>query len=144
RHSGKRILHVRRNFSERLEHKAALTKSRVRHDQSRFVDRGIPEQYEVEIEAARRVRIRTCASPLRFNRQKALKQLARRHCRLADCRTVQKKRLRTRRAHGSGVAKARDAQTAQQGAEASDCVLKVGGPVAEIRSESNGDYPVIQ
>ena len=75
-------------------------------DSQAFVDRGIAKQDQIEIEAARGVRIWTLAPSLLFDGQQCLQQRARRHRRLPDRRSIQKQRLRPSRADRNGVVKA--------------------------------------
>ena len=94
------------NFDQRLEHEASLAKSRMRHDETGFVDGGVTEQQEVEIQAAWSIRVWALATPLVFNGQQGFEQLVCRHHRLPYRCGVQEQRLRTRRADGNGLVEA--------------------------------------
>jgi hypothetical protein len=135
--SGDGIHHVRGNLDQRLEYEAPLAKTRVRHDQAGFVDGGITIQQEIEIEAARSVRIGTLAAPLVFDGQQGLEQFARRHRRLPYRRGIPEERLGTGRTHGNGVAEPRYAKASKDVPETGDCVVEVIGPIAEIAAETN-------
>ena len=103
---GDRILHVRGNFGERLEHESPLAEARVRHDQPGLVDGGITEEHEVEIQAARCIQVGTLATPLVFDGQQRFEELVCRHRRLPYCCGIQEQRLRTRRTDGNRVVEA--------------------------------------
>ena len=86
----------------------------MRDDETWLVDREISKQDEIEIEAARSIRIRTLASSFFLDGEQRLEERARRHRRLAHYRGVQVERLRPRGADGDGVVEAGNAKTSEQ------------------------------
>src|SRR6516165_3574260 len=130
-----RIDEIGRDLQERLKYEPALAKPRMRHDEPRFVDDGIAEQNQIEIERPRSVLKRTLASSLAFDGMQKGQELARRQRRVANAGRVQKRRLRVRDVHGLGVVVARHAQILNGFREAGDSEVEVRGAIAEIASE---------
>jgi len=92
-----------RDLGERLEHESPLAEARMRNGQAGLVQHGIPEENQIEVERARRVRVRPLTASRLLGRQQRLEQRSRRHRRLADRGRIQEQRLRTGDADGNRV-----------------------------------------
>ena len=77
----------------------------MRDDESLLFDDALPIQNQIEVEGARRARMRTLTAEALFDVEQGVEELARGERRAAGRCRVQKARLSTDDANGKGVAK---------------------------------------
>jgi hypothetical protein len=88
-----RVVPVRRNLGERFQHEGAVAKTRVWHHEVTFIHDEVAVQDQVEIESARRTRVRALTAELSFDINQGVEEVAGRQRRVAGGGGVQKPRL---------------------------------------------------
>src|SRR5215813_1112894 len=110
----------------------------MRHDQSWLVEDTVPIQHEIEIERAGGAGMRTLPPPFRFDLEKRMQQISSRGVGRADCRRIQKQRLRSGDTDRMCLVVVGDADIREVRSKTRDRVVEVRGAVAEIAAESDG------
>src|SRR5262245_61681054 len=95
-----RVFPVRRNLGQRFQHEAAVTKTRVWHHEVAFIHDGVAVQDQIEIDSARRTRVRALAAELSFDINEGVEEVAGRQSCIAGGGGIQKSWLI---AHTNGI-----------------------------------------
>ena len=133
-----RILPVRRNLGERFQHEAAVTKTRVGDDEVAFIHDDVAVQDQVEIESARRTRVRALTTELSFDIKESVEKVAGRQRCVAGRGGVQKSRL-IADTNGIGLAKSGYAELLQMWLEGGDRFTQQALAVTQVAAESDCD-----
>jgi len=136
--AGDGIAKTGRDLRERFQYEPPFAESRVRDDETRFIDHRLPEKNQIEVERPRRVAMRTLAPAFLLDGHQGVEQLSRAQRRVADHRGVEKGRLRPNDADRFGFVIARDSEMREQRRQPGNRVIEVGAPIADVAAERDG------
>src|SRR5580704_10303991 len=132
------MTHIRRDLSQRFQHKSALAHTGMRNRQTRVVDNQTAKQQNVDVDNARTFFLRSLPPHLLLNLENPGEQFLRRSLRNQRNSTIQKPSLRGE-FHRFGFVERRNRGHVAQSTQAIDSYFKIFRSLPNIRPQRKID-----